>query len=222
MASLASFLFLLSLISLYIPFQSLAGAVPPPARPGGKDAPKAGPRRAMAPAPWQPVPGYAAQPLPKPLMKACVQTPFPDLCARALSFRVDPKAASDLRRLTELSTRVAIEAGTALASFGYVHAAGAKNDTRLRLCVRECAVRVDAAVKSLNASASALRRGARGEAMQLLGEAANGCGVCWGSCARFTGEAMHVMQKRARQFEKLVRIAIALLQLLIIGATLLP
>ncbi|KAF0912303.1 hypothetical protein E2562_013983 [Oryza meyeriana var. granulata] len=105
----------------------------------------------MAPAPWQSVPGYGSQPVPKPVMRVCVQTPFPDLCARALSFRVDPKSARDTRRLAELSTRVAIDAGTALAAFG---------------------------------------------------------------CARFAGEAMVLMQRRARQFEKLVIVAAAIAALL--------
>ncbi|KAL6638205.1 hypothetical protein ACP70R_025777 [Stipagrostis hirtigluma subsp. patula] len=235
-ASFASLVFLLSLSLSAAPLQSLARPMPrPPApRDGGEwwdeprlvhgpaVAPVRGP--AMAPAPAQARPGWGligAVALPKPLMRACVQTPFPAECARAISPRVDPRRAADVRRLTEVSMRVAIEAGTALAAFGYVHIGGARNGTRMRQCVRDCTVRVDAAVRSMNASAAAMKRGAHDEALQLLGGAANGMGACWGSCARFTGEAMHVMQRRARQLEKLIKIASAILNLLIIGAILL-
>ena len=169
---------------------------------------------ALAPAPWD-EPGYQSKPVPEPVRKACVRTPFPDLCGRVLAFTVDPQRANDTRRLAEASTHAAIDAGTALAAFGYVHIGGAKNGTRLRICVRDCTVRIDAAVKNLTASAAAMKRGERAEAAKLLGEAAKGVGVCWGSCARFTGEAMVVMIKRARQFERLVMIASAIILMIV-------
>ncbi|KAL6893752.1 hypothetical protein ACP4OV_007850 [Aristida adscensionis] len=223
----ASLVFLLSL-ALSVPLHSLARPMPRLARaPRQWDEPNPVHGPAMAPA-TAPAPALApgwgylgAVALPKPLMKACVQTPFPDECARSMSRRVDPRRAADVRRLTDVSMRVAIEAGTALAAFGYVHVAGARNGTRLRQCVRDCTVRVDAAVKSMNASAVAVRRGAGIEAMQLMGGAANGLGACWGSCARFTGEAMRIMHRRARHLHKLIKIASGILHLLLIGAILL-
>jgi hypothetical protein len=168
----------------------------------------------MAPIPWD-EPGYQSKPVPEPVRKACARTVFPDLCGRVLGFAVDPKRANDTRHLAEASARAAIQAGTAVAAFGYVYMAGAKNGTRLRLCVRDCTVRVDAAVKNMTASVAAMKRGAKAEAWQLAGEAAKGCGVCWGSCAQFTGEAMFVMIKRARQFERLLMIAGSIILMII-------
>jgi pectinesterase inhibitor-like protein len=164
------------------------------------------PPAALAPIPWD-EPGYQSKPVPEPVRKACGRTLFPDLCGRVLAFAADPQRANDTRHLAEASARAAIQAGTALSAFGYVYIGGAKNGTRLRLCVRDCTVRIDAAVKNMTAAVAAMKRGAKAEAGQLAGQAAKGCGVCWGSCARFTGEAMVVMIKRARQFERLVMIA---------------
>ena len=189
-------------------------APPKPATPPRAWAPMPALSPALAPAPWD-EPGYQSKPVPEPVRKACVRTPFPDLCGRVLAFTVDPQRANDTRRLAEASTHAAIDAGTALAAFGYVHIGGAKNGTRLRICVRDCTVRIDAAVKNLTASAAAMKRGERAEAAKLLGEAAKGVGVCWGSCARFTGEAMVVMIKRARQFERLVMIASAIILMIV-------
>ncbi|KAF7045316.1 hypothetical protein CFC21_054433 [Triticum aestivum] len=159
------------------------------------------PTTALAPAPWD-EPSYGSNPIPEEIKTVCRRTPFPQLCGRALGFVVDPQRVNDTRWLAETSLRIAIEAGTGLAALGWVNLGGAPSGTRLRMCVR-----VDAAVKNLTASQAALRRGDLRVAVQTLGDAAKGCGICWGSCASFTGEVMQVMIKRARQFEKLVMVA---------------
>nr|XP_020171312.1 vegetative cell wall protein gp1-like [Aegilops tauschii subsp. strangulata] len=172
------------------------------------------PTTALAPAPWD-EPGYGSNPIPEEIKSVCRRRPFPQLCARALAFVVDPQRVNDTRWLAETSLRIAIEAGTGLAAFGWVNLGGAPSGTRLRMCVRDCTVRVDAAVKNLTASQVALRRGELREAVQTLGEAAKGCGMCWGSCASFTGEVMQVMVKRAKDFQKLVMVASSVILIII-------
>jgi hypothetical protein len=78
----------------------------------------------------------------------------------------------DARHLAEASARAAIQAGMVMAAFGYVYMVGAKNGTRLRLCVRDCTIRVDATVKNMTAPVAAMKRGAKLEGVQLVGQAA--------------------------------------------------
>ncbi|PNT73861.1 pectinesterase inhibitor 10-like [Brachypodium distachyon] len=169
---------------------------------------------AMPPVPWE-GPGYESRPIPEQVQKVCRLTLFPDLCGRVLSFAVDPQRANDTRRLAEAAARAAISAGTTLVAFGYVNAAGAKNGTRLRMCVRDCTVLVDLSVKNLTASVAALKRGQKAEAAKMAGDAAKGFGICWGSCAKFTGEAMVVITKRAKELERLIMIVGSIILMII-------
>ncbi|CAM0877655.1 unnamed protein product [Alopecurus aequalis] len=211
----ATLVFLLSLIC--IPSRFLTGALPapPPTVANPVTPPPATPSLAPAlpPAPWD-EPGYPSKPVPEPVRKTCARTPFPNLCGRVLAYAVDPQRANDTRHLAEVATGAAIKAGTALAAFGYVHIAGAQNATRLRLCVSDCTVHVGGAVKNLTAAAADLKQGERSEAVHLMGDAAKGLGVCFGSCAMFAGEAMVVMSKRALQLEKLIMIASSIIAII--------